>query len=178
MILLDMGGLLPRDEWGNVLAVIARARRCLWHTHLYLRRAKNRKSKVESCPPPVAVVDYPKQKVLKRIQLDTILGKITQNIWGGLIPPGGHFDPLFPIPNHIVVYKLNKAFNRDLPPRLTIEHLVFQCAKKAFAGCIIWGASLLGYGSRQLCLCHAGNPAWPPIVAPPICMYNGMFSCL
>ena len=38
-ILLDMGGLLPRDDWGNVMAVIARARRCLWHTHFYLRRA-------------------------------------------------------------------------------------------------------------------------------------------
>ena len=65
MILLDMGGLLPRDEWGNVLAVIARARRCLWHTHLYLRRvylrrARNRKSEVESCPLPVIAVDYPK----------------------------------------------------------------------------------------------------------------------
>nr|DAI96545.1 MAG TPA: hypothetical protein [Caudoviricetes sp.] len=36
MILLDMGGLLPQEEWVLHKAVIAKARRCLWSTHLCL----------------------------------------------------------------------------------------------------------------------------------------------
>ena len=36
LILLDMGGLLPQVEWVNVLAVIMRTRRCLWHAHFHL----------------------------------------------------------------------------------------------------------------------------------------------
>ena len=41
MILLDMGGLLPREKWENILAVIAKARRYHWHTLLGLRSAEN-----------------------------------------------------------------------------------------------------------------------------------------
>ena len=41
VILLDMGGLLPQVEWVNVLAVIMRTRRCLWHAHFHLPRVQN-----------------------------------------------------------------------------------------------------------------------------------------
>ena len=40
MILLDMGGLLPQDEWVLQKAVTAKERRFVCYTHFYLQTAQ------------------------------------------------------------------------------------------------------------------------------------------
>lgn len=54
-----------------------------------------------------------------------------------------NFDSLFAVPNHIVVYDLNKGVNCDTGPRPVIEHLVFHSAEKAFTGRVVRRTALL-----------------------------------